>query len=166
MTNNPLHAFEFFKLPPIISGNPTTHTPPAGFTFQFQQNRNPAMPLDGAVDSHGFPTSFPTYDYQVNSMEHTDGLNDADEMNLYVPNPQADSPFGPADLEWLYRQQDVDGSSLVSPTGPARASELHEPDRRPAAAAALHNRFLGDEQLRLGERQPAATPFRTTTTSR
>ena len=47
-------------------------------------------------------------------MEHTDGLNDADEMNLYVPNPQADSPFGPADLEWLYRQQDVDGSSLVS----------------------------------------------------
>ena len=46
--------------------------------------------------------------------EHTDGLNDADEMNLYVPNPQADSPFGPADLEWLYRQQDVDGSSLVS----------------------------------------------------
>ena len=114
MTNNPLHAFEFFKLPPVISGNPTTHTPPAGFTFQFQQNRNPAMPLDGAVDSHGFPTSFPTYDYQVNSMEHTDGLNDADEMNLYVPNPQADSPFGPADLEWLYRQQDVDGASLVS----------------------------------------------------
>ena len=46
--------------------------------------------------------------------QHTDGLNDADEMNLYVPNPQADSPFGPADLEWLYRQQDVDGSSLVS----------------------------------------------------
>ena len=72
------------------------------------------MPPDGAVDSHGFPTSFPTYDYQVNSMQHTDGLNDADEMNLYVPNPQADSPFGPTDLEWLYRQQDVDGRSLVS----------------------------------------------------
>ena len=35
-------------------------------------------------------------------------------MNLYVPNPQLDSPFGYADLEWLYRQQDVDGSSLVS----------------------------------------------------
>ena len=35
-------------------------------------------------------------------------------MNLYVPNPQADSPFGPTDLEWLYRQQDVDGRSLVS----------------------------------------------------
>ena len=35
-------------------------------------------------------------------------------MNLYVPNPQADSPFGSGDLEWLYRQQDVDGTSLTS----------------------------------------------------
>ena len=35
-------------------------------------------------------------------------------MNLYVPNPQADSPFGFGDLEWLYRQQDVDGASLTS----------------------------------------------------
>ena len=35
-------------------------------------------------------------------------------MNLYVPNAQLDSPFGYGDLEWLYRQQDVDGSSLVS----------------------------------------------------
>ena len=35
-------------------------------------------------------------------------------MNLYTPNAQLDSPFGPADLEWLYRQQDVDGASLTS----------------------------------------------------
>ena len=118
VTNNPLHAFEFFKLPPIISPAPTGHTIPTGFKFQFQRNRNPAMPLDGTTDTAtsntGFPISFPTYDYQVNSMEYTDGLNDADEMNLYVPNPQADSPFGASDLEWLYRQQDVDGSSLIS----------------------------------------------------
>ena len=66
------------------------------------------------LDAHNFPISFPTYDYQVNATQHTDGLNDADEMNLYVPNPQADSPFGPGDLEWLYRQQDVDGASLIS----------------------------------------------------
>jgi len=118
VTNNPLHAFEFFKLPPIISPAPTGHTIPTGFKFQFQRNRNPAMPLDGTTDTAtsntGFPISFPTYDYQVNSMEYTDGLNDADEMNLYVPNPQADAPFGASDLEWLYRQQDVDGSSLIS----------------------------------------------------
>jgi hypothetical protein len=41
------------------------------------------------------------------------GLNDASEMNLYVPT-QVDAPFGPGDLEWLYRQQDVDGRSLTS----------------------------------------------------
>ena len=35
-------------------------------------------------------------------------------MNLYTPNPLLDSPFGPSDLEWLYRQQDVDGSTLTS----------------------------------------------------
>ncbi len=35
-------------------------------------------------------------------------------MNLYVPNAQLDAPFGYGDLEWLYRQQDVDGGSLVS----------------------------------------------------
>ena len=35
-------------------------------------------------------------------------------MNLYQPFPLLDSPFGPADLEWLYRQQDVDGASLTS----------------------------------------------------
>ena len=35
-------------------------------------------------------------------------------MNLYQPNAQLDSPFGYGDLEWLYRQQDVDGASLTS----------------------------------------------------
>src|SRR5271166_5844388 len=35
-------------------------------------------------------------------------------MNLYLTNPQLGSPFGLGDLEWLYRQQDVDGGSLVS----------------------------------------------------
>ena len=63
------------------------------------------------------PTSrprIPTYDTTVNAHVHSDGLNEADEMNLYTPNPLLDSPFGPSDLEWLYRQQDVDGSSLTS----------------------------------------------------
>ena len=126
VTNNPLHAFEFFRLPPIATGGTTTgHTITGAFTFQFLTgNRNGgAMPMSPLppppatatnLEAHNFPISYPTYDYQVNATQHTDGLNDADEMNLYVPNPQADSPFGPADLEWLYRQQDVDGSSLVS----------------------------------------------------
>src|SRR5208282_4661004 len=63
----------------------------------------------------GGPTAgLPTYDASVNGKVNSDGLNEADEMNLYVPNALLDSPFGYGDLEWLYRQQDVDGGSLVS----------------------------------------------------
>ena len=62
------------------------------------------------IDKYNFPIAYPNLRLPGQFDQHTDGLNDADEMNLYVPNPQADSPFGPADLEWLYRQQDVDGS--------------------------------------------------------
>jgi hypothetical protein len=40
-------------------------------------------------------------------------LNDADEMRLFGPTT-SDAPFGPHDLEWLYRDQDVDGGSLDS----------------------------------------------------
>ena len=40
-------------------------------------------------------------------------MNEADEMNLYAPN-RLDAPFSTADLEWLYRFQDVDGASLSS----------------------------------------------------
>jgi hypothetical protein len=61
------------------------------------------------------PTVLPTYNNTVNSAERSDGVNEADEMNLYAPNPRLDSPYGPTDLEWLYRQQDVDGAELTSP---------------------------------------------------
>ena len=38
VTNNPLHAFEFFRLPPIITGGTaTSHTTSGAFTFQFLQ---------------------------------------------------------------------------------------------------------------------------------
>ena len=124
VTNNPLHAFEFFKLPPIVRttgstkivNHVLTNTMGAiSFNFQFQQQREPRDAARRELRTlFGFPTQFPTYDFHVNSKEHTDGLNDADEMNLYVPNPQADSPFSANDLEWLYRQQDVDGATLTS----------------------------------------------------
>jgi hypothetical protein len=39
--------------------------------------------------------------------------DEADEMNLYVSN-SFDQPYGPSDLEWLYRLQDVDGATLNS----------------------------------------------------
>jgi hypothetical protein len=113
VTNNPLHAFEFFRLPPVVASSGVSgHGITATATFQFQ--RNGGMLVDQNQDTYGFPIKFPTYDNSANASKQSDGLNDADEMNLYVPNPQADAPFGPSDLEWLYRQQDVDGASLTS----------------------------------------------------
>ena len=35
-------------------------------------------------------------------------------MSLYRPNALMDCAYGPADLEWLYRSQDVDGASMTS----------------------------------------------------
>jgi len=57
----------------------------------------------------------PTYSGTVNSMPNfvSPGLNEADEMDLYTPN-RLDAAFGPGDLEWLYRYQDVDGAALTS----------------------------------------------------
>ncbi|WP_165229754.1 hypothetical protein [Aquisphaera insulae] len=114
VTNNPLHAFEFFRLPPVIAGGGPGHTPSGTWTFQFQ--RSGGMPVNRTLDTAGhlFPIQYPTYDATAMASKSSDGLNDADEMNLYNPNAQADQAFGYGDLEWLYRQQDVDGSSLSS----------------------------------------------------
>jgi hypothetical protein len=82
----------------------------------------------------GTPTQMPTYDNRINSGldysysytddsgtpvtvnidSRSDGLNEADELNLYKLNPNLDSPFSNADLEWLYRRQDADGLALGS----------------------------------------------------
>src|SRR5262249_19715278 len=71
------------------------------------------MPAD-LNTTNNIPTALPTYDSRVNSLVRSDGMNEADELNLYTINTHVDSPFGPGDLEWLYRQQDVDGASLTS----------------------------------------------------
>ncbi|MGC8642550.1 MAG: hypothetical protein ACP5XB_22060, partial [Isosphaeraceae bacterium] len=118
VTNNPLHAFEFFRLPPIIDPNHTpgvgvhVPTPVTGYTFQFLRGARSggAMPMSpfGSpptnLNAFNFPTAYPTYNQTTNSQQATDGLNDADETNLYVLNPQVDSLFGFSDLEWLYRK--------------------------------------------------------------
>ncbi len=110
ITNNPLHGFETFRYPGIASY--TSPTSPAmspqvlgGAPFDLPAPWSATSPV---------PTLFPTYDTSVNSTVRSDGVNEAEEMNLYTFNPLIDSPFGPSDLEWLYRQQDVDGSSMSS----------------------------------------------------
>jgi len=136
-TNNPFHGFESYKLPNLfqnpgatafnqvnystqgMGGMPIDQTPlstttPGGatnFPPTYVSNPNATPPTVGPPN---VPTAYPTYDNLVNSHDRSDGMNEADEMNLYQKNPLLDSPYGPSDLEWLYRQQDVDGASLSS----------------------------------------------------
>ena len=80
-------------------------------------------------------------------------------MNLYTPNPLLDSPFGPGDLEWLYRQQDVDGASLssrLSQLAPISFTNAIDGPRR-RRLFALDS--LGPEQLRLDQRQSRRNAF-------
>jgi len=125
-TSNPLHGFESYRFP-SQNYDPNNNAPLPNNVGAFTPQRIGGVPVDLNLDTAvavppagngpgatNMPTAYPTYDYQANARVHSDGLNEADEMNLYSPNPLLDSPFGFGDLEWLYRQQDVDGASLSS----------------------------------------------------
>jgi len=111
VTNNPLHGFEAQRFPNLNYPAPSV---PPGFNPQWVGG----VPIDLPVGTPPppatpypiLPTTLPTYDLGI----RTNGLNEADEMNLYRPDPLLDSAYGPADLEWLYRSQDIDGPSLSS----------------------------------------------------
>ncbi len=105
--SNPLHGLEAQRFPNLnYTTSGTRLTPQLAGGVPIDLNPNSTFSY--------LPGTFPTYDAGVNGHVNSDGLNEADEMNLYVPNAQLDAPFGYGDLEWLYRQQDVDGGSLVS----------------------------------------------------
>jgi hypothetical protein len=119
LTNNPLHGFESSKVPNLPgaygannAGRGRLFDPQDFGGLPVDRNLSPVPPQPTAFQA----TAYPTYDFSVNAGPNvrSDGLNEADELNLYTPNPQLDAPFGPADLEWVYRQQDVDGASLSS----------------------------------------------------
>ena len=117
LTNNPLHGFESFRFPnqAIHAAYPTQRSSPqqiGGTPRRRDLASSPVTDYDSTPSTSR--SRFRPTTTQVNANVHSDGLNDADEMNLYSPNPLLDSPFGPGDLEWLYRQQDVDGASLSS----------------------------------------------------
>jgi hypothetical protein len=117
LTNNLLHGFETFKVPNLMSGYGGSNTNrPTTRPYDPQDFGGMPIDLPYPLPTPPIPTSYPTYDFQVNSTAkvRSDGLNEADEMNLYVRNAQLDTPFGPSDLEWLYRQQDIDGATLTS----------------------------------------------------
>ena len=104
-----------------------------------------ALPLNVDSSNGDVPTSLPTYDYYVNAgvTPPSDGLNDADEMNLYQPNPLnrftvwAGRP-GVALPAAGRRRGDAFEPALA-----ARAGELHERPRRRAAAAARMRSIRG-----------------------
>ncbi len=96
-TTNPLHGFEAAR-------NPNLYALTAPLNAQLYA----AMPYD-----QNGGTVVPTYDALINASIKSPYLNEADEMQLYQGSP-FDTPFGPNDLEWLYRLQDSDGSSLQS----------------------------------------------------
>jgi len=86
---------------PMTATTPVTPNKVITPTYTFHVNSDPAAP----VPPYGVPN-------HVSS-----GMNEADEIDLYTParmSGRLDSPFGPSDLEWLYRSQDVDGPSLSS----------------------------------------------------
>ncbi len=105
VSNNQLHGYEWYKMPNANQIIGTTTAPP---TYNFSTEGG--MPVPAANP----PQQFPTYNSTTNSSQRLDGVNEADEMNLYTRNPLYDSPYGPSDLEWLYRQQDVDGADMTS----------------------------------------------------
>ena len=139
MTSNPLHSLEAGRFPnQNYTGGATVQNvggSPVGVTNPSYPGTGPQY-LDVDTTNGNVPNALPSYDYYVNSQFHSDGLNDADEMNYYNPNPLYDSPFGPGDLEWLYRQQDVDGATLSS-----RLSQL--------APVSFTNGFDGARRRRL-----------------
>ncbi len=100
-----------------FTGNPgeTTVTPmlPIGYGgYQLNTDSQPQPAPFGAPVVNGYLGGV---QFLNGSVVTGGGLNkdEADEMNLYAPN-RYDMPYGPSDLEWLYRLQDVDGATLTS----------------------------------------------------
>ena len=129
ITNNLYHGFESLRIPKVTFGTPRQY--------------------GGAPFNVGDGTVIPTYDINVNSQAGSPALDEADEQDSAEPE-FGDALFHFPDLEWLYRQHDQDGRSLVEPTGQARSRQLHQPGRRNAPSPSVLARFLGTDDLRLG----------------
>lgn len=131
-TNNLFHGYESARNPtvpvgtllPLMYGGmpyetgayppPSPPTPPTAAPTFNQNTSSYGLPLTTAPFRTNFlphptTTTGATNPYYAISPN----LNEADEMSLYQAT-QWDQPYGPSDLEWLYRQQDVDGGSLQS----------------------------------------------------
>ncbi len=130
---NPYHGYESHRNPGGIDDINRDGTPDAA---PFVRDYMAKMPYDPGLSNVNVPTSGMgaaglTYPNGIDTAHaippyaapwvYSDGtyaggsLNygEADQLNLYEPTPY-DAPFTNTDLEWLYRQNDVDGSGLNS----------------------------------------------------
>ena len=142
-TNNMFHGYESYRMPKIRGTGQNWHD--GGMPWNVQMDNGVTVPTyQAGVDMSSAAN--------INTGINNDLMNEANEMNLYTANSY-DQPFGPGDLEWLYRQQDVDGFSLSSrlDVGP---DQLPQSVRRPPPPPPLRTRYLGPEHLLLAHRQP------------
>ena len=105
--NNRLHGYEGYRNP-FVTASLGGGAPKGLFVG--------GMPSDGGAGGLTVgATTTPTFDLAINSNPAypSRALNEADEMKLFEAS-QYDRAFGPSDLQWLYRFQDVDGQSLQS----------------------------------------------------
>ena len=89
---------------PISGANP----PPPSYVLAYSSTH--AAPVVNGYLGSGYNHPIGGGYYVSGGSLNTD---EADEMNLYASNLY-DQPYGPSDLEWLYRLQDVDGATLTS----------------------------------------------------
>lgn len=112
-SNNPYHAYVAAVNPAGPAPSATTALALAGMPSNLDTSGTQVGVYSGGVAPTPPTNPASTYNYYVNSQFNSQGLNEADEVNLYQPS-RLDTPFGPGDLQWLYRLQDVDGASLHS----------------------------------------------------
>ncbi|GIW86619.1 MAG: hypothetical protein KatS3mg108_0943 [Isosphaeraceae bacterium] len=124
---NVLHGYESHRNPAGRPGQPG-EVPAREFMARapFNVGDNRTLPtFDGQINSANPivqsppaaapppPFTIPTQIVQGMYPNGSLGLNEDIQLNLYRREPY-DEIFGPEDLEWLYRLQDVDGTSLTS----------------------------------------------------
>ena len=96
VTNNPLHGFESFRFPnQAYDTNPQAHGPMPTVSRHSRPRGSAAVPVDLNLDMRQYasvqrarPRIRPTTSRSMPPI-HSDGLNEADEMNLYHAQPAA-----------------------------------------------------------------------------
>ncbi len=138
----------------FVLGNATSGNGPPSL-FINPNNRDPAGQVLNAYAGYGIYPGQAVVDPSLGVVPSTSTFNGLgslyrdtpDETNLYVPN-NLDASFSASDLEWLYRFQDIDGSSLSSRLGQLVPETFVQPPGNlinPTAEAQMRRQFFSVE---------------------